>query len=129
MNFELYGIARSGGASGAIFDGKLTRERIEQILSTVYSPNRKLSAGLHAWADGMFPDSPGVLASVDTSKWVFVSLPGKVKHDPWSDEEVVHTVESYMEMLQSELAGEEYSKTEHRNALLKHLRKRSGPAA
>lgn len=47
---------------------------------------------------------------------------------PWSTEEVEATVAGYFRMLTLELAGQSYSKTSHRNALLRLLGDRS-PAA
>ena len=43
----------------------------------------------------------------------------------WSDEEVAATVASYLSMLRQEYAGQAYSKTDHRRALLKRLQDRS----
>jgi hypothetical protein len=43
----------------------------------------------------------------------------------WSDVEVQETVKDYFEMLVSELKGETYNKTEHRNSLLTKLNNRS----
>jgi hypothetical protein len=59
---------------------------------------------------------------------MFLSLPGKAKVEPWSDDEIARTVDSYMEMLHAELAGRPYSKTVKRNALLRHLPNRNAPA-
>ena len=46
----------------------------------------------------------------------------------WSVEEVEATVADYLEMLRKELAGISYSKTEHRNRLLRFLAGRNAPA-
>jgi hypothetical protein len=43
----------------------------------------------------------------------------------WSDAEVEETVKDYFDMLVSELKGEKYSKTDHRNAILAKLNNRS----
>ncbi|MDQ3027262.1 MAG: DUF3883 domain-containing protein [Pseudomonadota bacterium] len=47
---------------------------------------------------------------------------------PWSREEVEATVASYFSMLVLELAGQDYNKTEHRNALVRMLDDRSAAA-
>lgn len=47
---------------------------------------------------------------------------------PWSREEVEATVADYFHMLKLELAGQRFSKAEHRRALLKMLDGRSAPA-
>ena len=43
----------------------------------------------------------------------------------WSDIEVELIIEDYFQMLQKELTGQEYNKTEHRNRLIKLLNNRS----
>jgi hypothetical protein len=44
----------------------------------------------------------------------------------WTDDEIRETVESYFEMLGSELQGRAYNKTEHRNALLIRINRTKG---
>lgn len=50
---------------------------------------------------------------------------GEDTREPWSSVEVKATVSDYFDMLRAELEGTPYSKTAHRNALLKRLPKRS----
>jgi hypothetical protein len=51
-------------------------------------------------------------------------MPTAVRRD-WSTEEVAATVASYFSMLRQEYAGQAYSKSEHRRALLKLLQSRT----
>lgn len=128
MDFSRYEMERSRGEAGTPFDGHRTRTRIEQVLAIPYAPNARFSTALRAWVESIFPDPPYALAGVDTSKWLFASLPGKAKPQDWSDAEVKETVADYMQMLHAELAGEPYNKTAHRTALLKRLPNRNASA-
>ena len=51
-----------------------------------------------------------------------------MRGSPWSREEVEATVSDYFQMLMLELAGQSYSKTKHRNELLKKLAGRTPSA-
>lgn len=51
-----------------------------------------------------------------------------VRNTPWSREEVEATVSDYFRMLIQELAGQSYSKAEHRRALMGALNGRTEPA-
>jgi hypothetical protein len=73
------------------------------------------------------PQWPSRHLSPPASKWVFISLPGEAKTEPWSYDEVEQTVPDYMSVLRAELAGESYHKTDHRNAWLNLLARRNGP--
>jgi hypothetical protein len=129
MNFHHYEIARSGGSEGARFDGHATRMAIERVLSRSYLPDTKLAEALKFWAASAVPDQANILAGVDTSKWQFISLPTGHQAQQWTEEEIGYTVAAYMDMLQKELAGEPFSKTEYRNSLLKQLKNSRNAAA
>jgi hypothetical protein len=57
-----------------------------------------------------------------------VGQPLSSRGEDWSVEEVETTVADYFDMLQKELAGVPYSKTEHRRRLLRMLAGRNGQA-
>jgi predicted RNA-binding protein with PUA-like domain len=127
-----YQAIKEGKRSQSRFDGHVTRTRIEEVTGASHARNTKLAARLQQWVESVYlphgSERP-VLGGVDGSKWQFLVLsPSAVEIRNWSAGEVTATVTDYFTMVAAELARKEYSKTAHRNALLKLLTNRSAPA-
>ncbi|MCY2926104.1 MAG: hypothetical protein NT031_11800, partial [Planctomycetota bacterium] len=57
-----------------------------------------------------------------------MAVEGSSRGSDWSEQEVERTVADYFTMLQSELLGQNYNKTDHRRSLLPLLNGRSEPS-
>jgi len=71
MSFRDYGTARQGFGIGDKFDGKKTREAIEERLG-VFTKNPQLSTELVHWGQSLL--GLDVFDDIDKTKWKFVSL-------------------------------------------------------
>ena len=72
MSFELYEDGVAGNATGAPFDGHLSRTRVARVLANDFVRDPALAAELRKWAASI--GGSGSLDGVDSGKWVFARL-------------------------------------------------------
>lgn len=71
------------------------------------------------------PELSALPLKVPDDKQIFLSYPGDMLNEPWTDEENRLIVADYFAMLADDIAGRAYSKAEHRRHLMPLLRSRS----
>jgi hypothetical protein len=73
MNFIDYEAATKGYERVKIFNGTITRTRIEKVLGLRYAENLLLSDELITWGETLLGE--GIFESIKQSKWKFIVLP------------------------------------------------------